>query len=142
VTSRLGTGLLKSFFYGVPSIFLSTKCYSRSLVSRILLLVFLLTKVESFFFFSFKNPPVERIVNSMEQKTRVFCQIDVQEFHLWSLVLPTIFPVLPFPSPCTLFDILCQFSFSPSSFVFSHFIFPLFFLLFDLENTVEEKQAN
>jgi hypothetical protein len=29
-----------------------------------------------------KNPPVEGTVNSMEQKTRVFCQIDVQEFHL------------------------------------------------------------
>jgi hypothetical protein len=26
---------------------------------------------------------LEGIVNSMEQKTRVFCQIDVQEFHLW-----------------------------------------------------------
>ncbi len=30
----------------------------------------------------FKNPPLEGTVNSMEQKTRVFCQIDVQEFHL------------------------------------------------------------
>jgi hypothetical protein len=29
------------------------------------------------------NPPVEGIVNSIEQKTRVFCQTDVQEFHLW-----------------------------------------------------------
>ncbi len=26
---------------------------------------------------------LEGSVNSMEQKTRVFCQIDVQEFHLW-----------------------------------------------------------
>ncbi len=25
----------------------------------------------------------EGIVNSMEQTTRVFCQTDVQEFHLW-----------------------------------------------------------
>jgi hypothetical protein len=31
-----------------------------------------------------KNPPVELTVNSMEQKTRVFCLIYVQEFHLWS----------------------------------------------------------
>ncbi len=29
------------------------------------------------------NPPVEETVNSMEQKTRVIFQIDVQEFHLW-----------------------------------------------------------
>jgi hypothetical protein len=29
------------------------------------------------------NPPVERTLNSMEQKTRVFCSTDVQEFHLW-----------------------------------------------------------
>ncbi len=28
------------------------------------------------------NPPVEENVNSMEQKTRVFCLIYVQEFHL------------------------------------------------------------
>ncbi len=26
---------------------------------------------------------LEGIVNSMEQNSRVFCQIDVQEFHLW-----------------------------------------------------------
>ncbi len=31
----------------------------------------------------FKNPSVEGTVNSMEQKTRVFFQTDVQEFHLW-----------------------------------------------------------
>ncbi len=30
-----------------------------------------------------QKPPVERTENSMEQKTRVFCQIDVQELHLW-----------------------------------------------------------
>ncbi len=30
----------------------------------------------------FKNPPVEGTVTSMEQKTRVFWLIDVQEFHL------------------------------------------------------------
>jgi hypothetical protein len=30
------------------------------------------------------NPPVEWNVNSMEQKTRVFCQIYVQEFYLKS----------------------------------------------------------
>ncbi len=28
------------------------------------------------------NPPVEGTVNSMEQKTLVFCKLDVQEFHL------------------------------------------------------------
>jgi hypothetical protein len=27
-------------------------------------------------------PPVDGTVNSMEQKTLVFCQIDVQEFHV------------------------------------------------------------
>jgi hypothetical protein len=45
-----------------------------------------------------KNPLVwEGTVNSMEQKTRVFSQIDVQEFHLWTdtydiqyLVSPTL----------------------------------------------------
>ncbi len=30
----------------------------------------------------FLNPPVEGTVNSMEQKSRVFCLNDVQEFHL------------------------------------------------------------
>jgi hypothetical protein len=30
----------------------------------------------------FKNPLVEETVNSIEQKTEVFCKIDVQEFHL------------------------------------------------------------
>jgi hypothetical protein len=30
-----------------------------------------------------KKPPVEGDVNCMEQKTRVFFQIDDQEFHLW-----------------------------------------------------------
>jgi hypothetical protein len=30
-----------------------------------------------------KNPPVEWTVKSMEQKTTVFGQVDVQEFHLW-----------------------------------------------------------
>jgi hypothetical protein len=29
-----------------------------------------------------KNPPVEGTVNIMKQKSQVFCQIDVQEFHL------------------------------------------------------------
>jgi hypothetical protein len=33
------------------------------------------------------NPPVEGTVNSMEQKTRVFCQIDVQQFHLWICII-------------------------------------------------------
>ncbi len=32
--------------------------------------------------FSLKNPPMEGTVNRMKHKTRVFCQIDVQEFHL------------------------------------------------------------
>ncbi len=30
----------------------------------------------------FEIMPVEGTVNGMEQKTRVFCQTDVQEFHL------------------------------------------------------------
>jgi hypothetical protein len=29
------------------------------------------------------NPPVKGTENSIEHKIRVFCQIDVQEFHLW-----------------------------------------------------------
>jgi hypothetical protein len=46
-----------------------------------------------FFVWSFKtrveygflqNPPVEGTVNSMEQKTRDFCQIHVQEFYPWN----------------------------------------------------------
>ncbi len=40
-----------------------------------------ITRVEYGMVF-FKNPPVEGTVNSMRQKTWVFCQIDVQEFHL------------------------------------------------------------
>ncbi len=31
-----------------------------------------------------ENPLVEGTVNSMKQTTRVFCKIDVQEFHLWN----------------------------------------------------------
>jgi hypothetical protein len=31
-----------------------------------------------------ENPLVEGTVNSMEQRTRVFCKIDVQECHLWN----------------------------------------------------------
>jgi hypothetical protein len=34
-----------------------------------------------------ENPPVERAVNSMEQKTWVFCQVDAQEFHLRSCLV-------------------------------------------------------
>jgi hypothetical protein len=33
------------------------------------------------------NPRVGGTVNSMKQETRVFCQIDVQEFHLWFVTL-------------------------------------------------------
>jgi hypothetical protein len=41
--------------------------------------------IEEIVFFS--NPPVEGTVNSMEEKTRVFCKIDVQEFHLSILLM-------------------------------------------------------
>ncbi len=34
-----------------------------------------------------KNPRVEGTVNSIEQKTRVFCQIDVQKFRLCYIVM-------------------------------------------------------
>jgi hypothetical protein len=33
-----------------------------------------------------KNLPVEGTVNSMEQKTRVFPQSDVHEFHLFKVI--------------------------------------------------------
>jgi hypothetical protein len=33
---------------------------------------------------------VEGTVNSMEQKTGVFCLIDVQEFHLWKRTLQLV----------------------------------------------------
>ena len=41
--------------------------------------------------FLFFNPSVEGTVNSKEQKTRIFCQNDVQEFHLWSCLVSQIF---------------------------------------------------
>jgi hypothetical protein len=36
------------------------------------------------------SPPVERTVNNIEQKTRVFCQNDAQEFHLRKVSLITV----------------------------------------------------
>jgi hypothetical protein len=38
-------------------------------------------KTREEYFFLLLNPPVEGTVSSMEQKTRVFCQTDVQEFN-------------------------------------------------------------
>jgi hypothetical protein len=52
------------------------------LVSKNFVVWILKTKEESRFLGFLCNPPLEETLNSMEQKTRVFCQIDVQEFHL------------------------------------------------------------
>jgi hypothetical protein len=46
-------------------------------------------------FFKIPNPPVEGTVNSMEQKTSVFCQTDVQEFHLCTKVKDPIRQPVP-----------------------------------------------
>ncbi len=85
IFSRVKPAQTQVFFWFSTLVFLrSTKFYSWKL-SGFLFLIFIKYGFlnQSRVWFLVKSAAKEVTVNRTEQKTRVFCQIDVHEFHLW-----------------------------------------------------------